>query len=127
MKNSRETEPLKIKKLVKQGEFYVKELEALYALRKYRAMKNRYYNDDPAPKNWINHNLQGEQGGRRFPTNVILFFRWVDITENDRFGRKNHQIASWQQLFPVSHAQVTDLSTVRTIIKMERDTNQFLA
>lgn len=46
MANSQETEPLKIKKLVKQGEFMVKDLEALYSIRKYRAMKNRYYEDD---------------------------------------------------------------------------------
>lgn len=46
MANSQETEPLKIKKLVKQGEFLVKDLEALYSIRKYRAMKNRYYKDD---------------------------------------------------------------------------------
>lgn len=33
----------KIQELIKRGEYVVKELEALYRLRKYRAMKNRYY------------------------------------------------------------------------------------
>lgn len=32
--------------MIEIGEFVVKELEALYSLRKYRAMKRRYYDDD---------------------------------------------------------------------------------
>ncbi|XP_040886234.1 LYR motif-containing protein 5A isoform X1 [Toxotes jaculatrix] len=43
MKNKDVTDPEKIKKLVARGEFVIKELEALYFLRKYRAMKKRYY------------------------------------------------------------------------------------
>ncbi|GAA6228189.1 LYR motif-containing protein 5A [Lates calcarifer] len=43
MKNKDETDPEKIKKLVARGEFVIKELEALYFLRKYRTMKKRYY------------------------------------------------------------------------------------
>lgn len=46
MKNKDEMDPEKIKKLVAKGDFVIKELEALYFLRKYRAMKRRYY-DDP--------------------------------------------------------------------------------
>jgi len=34
-----------IDKAIARGEFVVKEIEALYMLRKYRAMKNRYYKD----------------------------------------------------------------------------------
>lgn len=45
MKNSKETDPGKIETLIKRGEFVVKELEALYSLRKYRALKKRYYDD----------------------------------------------------------------------------------
>lgn len=43
MKNKDVTDPEKIKQLVAKGEFVIKELEALYFLRKYRAMKKRYY------------------------------------------------------------------------------------
>lgn len=43
LKNSQETDPEKITKMVQLGEFILKELEALYHLKKYRAMKNRYY------------------------------------------------------------------------------------
>lgn len=32
--------------MIEQGNFVVKELEALYSLRKYRAMKKRYYKDE---------------------------------------------------------------------------------
>ncbi|XP_059392747.1 LYR motif-containing protein 5B [Carassius carassius] len=37
------SDPEKIKELISRGEFVVKELEALYYLRKYRALKKRYY------------------------------------------------------------------------------------
>ncbi|XP_046728561.1 LYR motif-containing protein 5A isoform X1 [Silurus meridionalis] len=43
MKNKDVTDPEKIRKLIDRGEFVIKELEALYFLRKYRAMKKRYY------------------------------------------------------------------------------------
>jgi hypothetical protein len=33
----------KIRELIKRGQYVVKELESLYQLRKYRAMKSRYY------------------------------------------------------------------------------------
>lgn len=43
VRNSSETDKAKIEEMIKRGEFVVKELEALYSLRKYRAMKKRYY------------------------------------------------------------------------------------
>lgn len=43
MKNKDEKEPEQIKQMLARGDFVVKELEALYYLRKYRAMKKRYY------------------------------------------------------------------------------------
>ncbi|XP_010885147.1 LYR motif-containing protein 5A [Esox lucius] len=43
MKNKDVTDPSEIRKLVDRGEFVIKELEALYFLRKYRAIKKRYY------------------------------------------------------------------------------------
>ncbi|XP_063053648.1 LYR motif-containing protein 5B [Engraulis encrasicolus] len=46
MKNKDVQDPEKIKELVKRGEFVVKELEALYFLRKYRTMKKRYYEEE---------------------------------------------------------------------------------
>ncbi|XP_069764563.1 electron transfer flavoprotein regulatory factor 1-like isoform X2 [Narcine bancroftii] len=42
MKNRDVTDPDQIKELIARGEFVIKELEALYYLRKYRAMKQRY-------------------------------------------------------------------------------------
>lgn len=50
MKNKDVTDPEKIKQLVARGDFVIKELEALYFLRKYRAMKKRYYE----PEKWSN-------------------------------------------------------------------------
>ncbi|XP_076127739.1 LYR motif-containing protein 5B [Alosa pseudoharengus] len=44
-KNKDVQDPEKIRELIGRGEFVVKELEALYYLRKYRAMKRRYYED----------------------------------------------------------------------------------
>jgi hypothetical protein len=40
--------------MVARGEFVIKEIEALYMLRKYRTLKNRYYSEQgdkatPAP------------------------------------------------------------------------------
>ncbi|XP_068611405.1 LYR motif-containing protein 5A [Brachionichthys hirsutus] len=46
IKNRDETDPEKIKHLVARGDFVIKELEALYFLRKYRAMKKRYYEQE---------------------------------------------------------------------------------
>lgn len=45
MRNSEETDPNKIEVMLKHGQFVVKEIEALYKLKKYRAMKRRYYDD----------------------------------------------------------------------------------
>lgn len=46
MKNKDVSDPEKIKKLVAKGNFVIKELEALYFLRKYRAIKRRYYDPE---------------------------------------------------------------------------------
>ena len=46
MKNKDESDPEKVKMLIARGEFVCKEVEALYMLKKYRAMKQRYYEDD---------------------------------------------------------------------------------
>ncbi|KAL3267096.1 hypothetical protein HHI36_011236 [Cryptolaemus montrouzieri] len=43
MKNSKESDPDKIEKMIGHGEFVVKELETLYMLKKYRTLKRRYY------------------------------------------------------------------------------------
>ena len=45
LKNKDVKDPEKIKELIERGKFVMKELEALYFLRKYRAMKQRYYSD----------------------------------------------------------------------------------
>jgi len=45
--NNREVvDEAKIKELIGRAEFVVKEIQALYKLRKYRAMKQRYYEDN---------------------------------------------------------------------------------
>lgn len=46
MKNADVTDPQQIELLIKRGEYVVKELEALYMLRKYRTLKKRYYSED---------------------------------------------------------------------------------
>ncbi|XP_001508256.2 electron transfer flavoprotein regulatory factor 1 [Ornithorhynchus anatinus] len=50
LKNRDVRDPEKIKELVARGEFVIKELEALYFLRKYRAMKRRYYAEEDREK-----------------------------------------------------------------------------
>lgn len=46
MKNKDETDPEAIRVLIARGNFVIKELESLYYLRKYRTLKQRYYNND---------------------------------------------------------------------------------
>ncbi|XP_054157121.1 electron transfer flavoprotein regulatory factor 1-like [Oppia nitens] len=45
-KNQSETNTETIDQMIKRGEFVVKEIEALYRLKKYRTMKKRYYPED---------------------------------------------------------------------------------
>lgn len=42
----------KIDQMIARGEFVVKEVEALYRLKKYRAMKERYYNEEELYENF---------------------------------------------------------------------------
>ncbi|KOX76345.1 LYR motif-containing protein 5 [Melipona quadrifasciata] len=42
-KNKGERDPEKINNMLAHGNFVIKELEALYMLRKYRTLKKRYY------------------------------------------------------------------------------------
>ncbi|XP_001605862.1 electron transfer flavoprotein regulatory factor 1 [Nasonia vitripennis] len=42
-KNKNETDPEKIEKMIAHGNYVIKELEALYMLKKYRTLKRRYY------------------------------------------------------------------------------------
>ncbi|KAK6640248.1 hypothetical protein RUM44_011934 [Polyplax serrata] len=43
-KNRSETDPAKIRQMIRHGRYMVKELEALYRLKKYRTLKKMYYN-----------------------------------------------------------------------------------
>ena len=43
LRNSAETDPVKISALIDRGNFVLKEIEALYKLKKYRTLKRRYY------------------------------------------------------------------------------------
>lgn len=42
LRNKDETDPQKIQQLVERGQFVVKEIKALYMLKKYRTLKKRY-------------------------------------------------------------------------------------
>lgn len=44
-KNKSVQNPEQIRELIARGEYVTRELEALYSLRKYRAMKKRYYKE----------------------------------------------------------------------------------
>ncbi|XP_039988745.1 LYR motif-containing protein 5B isoform X3 [Xiphias gladius] len=44
-KNKSIQDPAQIKEMIARGEYVARELEALYYLRKYRAMKKRYYEE----------------------------------------------------------------------------------
>ncbi|XP_055544237.1 electron transfer flavoprotein regulatory factor 1 [Wyeomyia smithii] len=44
-RQSAERDPEKIEKAIALGEYVIKEIETLYSLRKYRAMKKRYYDN----------------------------------------------------------------------------------
>ena len=46
MKNKDIEDPEKIEQLLGHGNYIVKELEALYMLKKYRTLKRRYYDDE---------------------------------------------------------------------------------
>ncbi|XP_044748181.1 electron transfer flavoprotein regulatory factor 1 [Coccinella septempunctata] len=45
LKNSKESDPEKIERMIEHGEYVIKELEALYMLKKYRTLKSRYYDN----------------------------------------------------------------------------------
>ncbi|ORY06807.1 LYR motif-containing protein 5 [Basidiobolus meristosporus CBS 931.73] len=45
-KNSTLADPKSVEQAVQRGQFVIKELEAMYKLNKYRALKKRYY-DEP--------------------------------------------------------------------------------
>ena len=45
LKNKDVQDPAKIKEMIGRGEFVIKEIEALYMLRKYRTLNKRY--NDP--------------------------------------------------------------------------------
>jgi hypothetical protein len=46
LKNRNVTDKAEIESLIKRGEFVVKEIEALYNLKKYRTLKKNYYDSD---------------------------------------------------------------------------------
>lgn len=47
MKNRNIEDPKEIEMLIKRGEYIMKELEAMYMLRKYRSLRQKYYKDEP--------------------------------------------------------------------------------
>ena len=51
------TDPQEIDKSIHLGNYIVKEIEALYALRKYRAMKKRYYDEESQAINLLQQDI----------------------------------------------------------------------
>lgn len=45
LKNREVTDPEQIDVLIARGQYIIKELEALYMLKKYRTLKKRYYSE----------------------------------------------------------------------------------
>ncbi|KAI1315871.1 LYR motif-containing protein 5 [Mortierella claussenii] len=56
MKNKDISEPAEIQKRIDLGDYICKEIEAMYHINKYRAMKKRYYEDAHAEN--IQHKLE---------------------------------------------------------------------
>ena len=52
------TDPQEIDKAIKLGEYIVKEIQALYQLRKYRALKKMYYSDDHNEEAQRHHDIE---------------------------------------------------------------------
>lgn len=46
MKNKNVTDPKEIRELIEKGEYVSREIVATYRLKKYRALKRRYYSED---------------------------------------------------------------------------------
>lgn len=46
VKNKDVTDPVEIRKLIERGEYVGREITATYRLKKYRALKRRYYSDN---------------------------------------------------------------------------------
>lgn len=63
MKNAGESDPKKVDELIDKGNYIVKELEALYYLRKYRTLKRRYYDTEESHVStpYLNQALKDEQ------------------------------------------------------------------
>ena len=54
-KHTRETDPQKIEELLKRGEYIIREIEALYMLKKYRTLKKFYYDSATSKHPKIRH------------------------------------------------------------------------
>jgi len=52
LKNKSVEDPEMIRVLVARGKYVMKELEAMYQLRKYRTLKQRYYSDSSERDKW---------------------------------------------------------------------------
>ena len=63
MRNAGERDPEKIDELINKGNYIVKELEALYYLRKYRTLKRRYYDTEESHVStpYLNQAIKDEQ------------------------------------------------------------------
>lgn len=64
MKNKDVTDPEQIQKLISHGEYVVKEIEALYYLKKYRTLKRRYYDSETSDSLFQNFESKYSNGGK---------------------------------------------------------------
>ena len=55
VKNKSVTDPETVQSLIARGEFVLRELEAMYYLRKYRTMKHRYYDDSAGSTTYVDN------------------------------------------------------------------------
>ena len=55
MKNKDVKDPKEIEQLLNKGDYIIKEIEALFMLKKYRTLKRRYYDNEEAERAQFRH------------------------------------------------------------------------
>ena len=63
LSNREVTDAAKIEQLIERGHFVIREVEALYKLKKYRTLKKNYYDQDSERDEHLNNFLQKQING----------------------------------------------------------------
>ncbi len=80
MKNKDVKDPKEIETLIARGEFVIKELEALYMLRKYRTLKRRYYKPDWSTSTTsVCVDVSQLMSDPGFKENIGMWWRWNEL------------------------------------------------